>query len=68
MAAQVTETGNSMVAGKIEALFPVSPTSSSLAIYDVAPDAKKFLITSISANRKPEPLTVVSNWTALLPK
>lgn len=68
MAAQVTETGNSVVAGKIETLFPVSPTSSSLTIYDVAPDAKKFLITSLSANRKPEPLTVVANWPALLPK
>jgi eukaryotic-like serine/threonine-protein kinase len=67
MAAQVTETGNSVVAGKIETLFPVSPNSN-ISLYDVAPDAKKFLITSISANRKPEPLTVVANWTVLLPK
>jgi Tol biopolymer transport system component len=68
MSAHVTETGNSVAASKIETLFPVSPNSNSLVLYDVAPDAKKFLTTGISTNRKPEPLTVVANWTALLPK
>jgi eukaryotic-like serine/threonine-protein kinase len=68
MSAQITETNNSVAASKIETLFQVSLNSNSLSVYDVAPDATKFLVLSVSANRKPEALTVVNNWTALLPR
>jgi eukaryotic-like serine/threonine-protein kinase len=68
VSAHITETANSVAASNIETLFQVSPNSNSLSVYDVAPDAKKFLVLGVSANRKPEPLTVVTNWTALLPR
>jgi hypothetical protein len=36
--------------------------------YDVALDGQRFLIVTASEQSKPEPLTLVQNWTAALKK
>ena len=37
-------------------------------VYDVSPDGQRFLMLVPAAQAKPEPITVVANWPALLKK
>jgi eukaryotic-like serine/threonine-protein kinase len=68
MSAEIRKTENSVAATRINALFPISWSSNSVSVYDVAPDGSKFLVLSVGEQRRAEPLTIVSNWQALLPK
>jgi eukaryotic-like serine/threonine-protein kinase len=62
MAVEVDGSGNSLAARRERALFK-SPEESGL--YDVAPDGKRFVMTTQKVNPN-TPLTLVVNWTALL--
>jgi eukaryotic-like serine/threonine-protein kinase len=70
MLASLKPTANSIVVGGVTKLFHVGETSAlNIFRYDFAPDGKRFLIMSAAgAPAQAEPLTVVSNWTALLPQ
>jgi len=67
MAASVQEKGGSLEIGNPQTLFVVnlSPTAG-LVPYDVAPDGKKFVFLTPPPQLIPEPITLVTNWTALL--
>ena len=45
-------------------------TTNFIFLYDVSPDGGRFLVDSAvqSESRAPDPITVVSNWAAELPK
>jgi Tol biopolymer transport system component/predicted Ser/Thr protein kinase len=62
MAAEVDGKGNSFAARKEQALFKLPE---GFGWYDVAPDGKRFIMTSQKLNRNTQ-LTLVQNWTALL--
>jgi hypothetical protein len=49
-------------------LFPLPASYFNSYAYDVSPDGRKFLVISAFRSRPREPLTVVVNWPALLPK
>ena len=69
MLASLKPTANSIVVGSVTKLFHVGETSAlNIFRYDFAPDGKRFLVMSVGAPAQAEPLTVVANWTALLPK
>ena len=61
--------GNSLIVSNVSKLFHVGQTSAfSIFRYDFAPDGKRFLVMNNEAPAQSEPLTVVTNWPALLPK
>jgi len=69
MSANVSTTSDSFSVGKVHTLFQTNIlASATLAVaYDVTADGKKFAV--ITATHEPsEPLTLVTNWTALLKK
>jgi serine/threonine protein kinase/Tol biopolymer transport system component len=69
MLASLKPTANSIVVGSVTKLFHVGETSAlNIFRYDIDPDGKRFLVMSVGAPAQAEPLTVVANWTALLPK
>jgi len=69
MSAEICEVGSNLVIGKVQPLFTANPAFSGFHVYDVTSDGKKFIIASRSARQAPEPpLTLVTNWPALLKK
>jgi eukaryotic-like serine/threonine-protein kinase len=69
MLASLKPTANSIAVGNVSKLFHIGETSAlNIFRYDLAPDGQRFLVMSVGAPAQPEPLTVVTNWQALLPK
>ena len=64
MAVEVREKGGSLAFGTARALFPTQ----SFSTYDVAPDGNKFVVLNHPQQSSAEPITLVTNWTALLKK
>jgi hypothetical protein len=56
------------VIGKVTPLFQANPVSSTGWTYDVSSDGKKFVVDTEASEKTAEPLTLVSNWPALLKK
>jgi len=54
-------------AGRPAPLFAVQPIPG-ISAYDVSPDERRFLIKSVSGEEGPRPLTLLTDWTALLKK
>ena len=68
IAVPMAQQAGSIVIGKPEALFQATPAPGSLGpTYDVSADGKKFVVVSPLQNSYP-PLTLVTNWPALLKK
>jgi eukaryotic-like serine/threonine-protein kinase len=68
MAAEISEQGESLRIGKVSALFHASRSATIGAPYDVAADGQKFLVVSQSESQTAQPLTLITNWPALLNK
>jgi Tol biopolymer transport system component len=68
MAVPVNTDGASFQAGIPKPLFqaPLVPTSNWRNIYFPSPDGQRFLMLTPEGQAKPEPITVVVNWPALL--
>ena len=66
MAAAVHEQGTSLEVSVPRALFDIYPYSLT-PIYDVTPDGQRFIINTFD-EQSPSPITMVSNWPALLNK
>jgi eukaryotic-like serine/threonine-protein kinase len=69
MVAAIDSASNSIRVGNVAKLFPIGETSAlTIFRYDVSPDAKRFLVLTVGAQAHTDPLTIVTNWPALLPK
>jgi eukaryotic-like serine/threonine-protein kinase len=68
MAAEVSEDGSSLRIGKVTPLFPTNRGSAIGSPYDVTADGQKFLVVSQDVSQAAQPLTLISNWPALLNK
>ena len=63
MATEVDGRGSNFAARKEQALFKLP--EGSVGLYEVAPDGKRFVMTTHKVNLN-TPLTLVQNWPALL--
>ncbi|MFY9532151.1 MAG: protein kinase [Candidatus Acidiferrales bacterium] len=68
MAAEISEQGVSLRIGKVSALFHASRSVTIGAPYDATADGKKFVVVSQGAPQTAQPLTLITNWPALLNK
>jgi Tol biopolymer transport system component len=71
MAAEIGEPGSSLTIGEAKTLFQgkTAPYSQSFGVpYDVTPDGGKFVVVSNVTPLEATPLTLVTNWPALLKK
>ena len=70
MSAEISEQGTSLVVGNVAPLFQANPVFSAHGHwpYDVSADGKKFVVAAQSVQKTTEPLTLVTNWPALLKK
>lgn len=68
MSAEIIETAANLTIGKVQPLFQTNPLGTSGWLYDVSADGKKFVVVSQGAAKTGEPLTLVTNWPALLKK
>lgn len=69
MLAEIKPSSNSIGVGNISKIFHVGETSTlSIFRYDFSPDGKRFLVLATGAQTDSDPLTLVTNWTALLPR
>jgi eukaryotic-like serine/threonine-protein kinase len=68
MAAEISEEGSSLRIGKVSPLFQASRSVAIGAPYDVTADGQKFLVVSESVSQTAQPLTLITNWPALLNK
>ena len=72
MAVEVREKSSSLEFSNPRNLFRTSSVAAyridSLAAYDVAPDGNKFVVLTQPAQSRAQPITLVTNWTALLKK
>jgi serine/threonine protein kinase/Tol biopolymer transport system component len=68
MAAEISRQGVSLGIGKVSALFQVSRSVTIGAPYDVTADGKKFVVVTQAAPSTAQPLTLITNWPALLNK
>jgi serine/threonine protein kinase/Tol biopolymer transport system component len=69
MVADIKSSPNSIGVGKLTKLFHLGETSAlTIFRYDFPPDGKRFLVMTVGGQAHAEPLTVISNWQALLPK
>ena len=68
MAAEITQTGNTLRSGSVRSLLGL-PTGSGYR-YDVSADGQRVLaaVPTEQGATTPQPLTVVQNWTAALKK
>jgi serine/threonine protein kinase/Tol biopolymer transport system component len=64
MSAAVVEQGSTLAVGKVQPLFRPNIAAG----WDVTPDGQKFLIISPVEQKGSQPLTLVTNWPALLKK
>jgi hypothetical protein len=60
------ETRSSLTIGRVQPLFAVNPPPNPGWLYDVSPDGKKFVVVSQGPQQATAPLTLVTNWPALL--
>ncbi|HEV2616620.1 MAG TPA: protein kinase [Candidatus Acidoferrales bacterium] len=68
VAAEISEQGTSLVFGKVAPLFQTNLPAEIAGPYDVSADGKKFVVVTQGAQQTSEPLTLVTNWPALLKK
>jgi len=70
MSAEISEQGTSLVVGKVAPLFQTNSMFSAHLHwpYDVSADGKKFVVATQLAQGTSGPLTLVTNWPALLKK
>jgi Tol biopolymer transport system component len=69
MSAEISEAGSSVVIGKVAPLFQSSFASSAIGwTYDVSADGREFVVVSQVVQQVSAPLTLVTNWPALLKK
>ncbi|MGD0697638.1 MAG: protein kinase [Terriglobia bacterium] len=72
MAVEVREKSGSLEVGNPRTLFRTNSVAAyrinSVAAYDVAPDGNKFVVLTQPAQSSAQPITLVTNWTALLKK
>ncbi|HEU5410484.1 MAG TPA: protein kinase, partial [Candidatus Acidoferrales bacterium] len=71
MAAEVSAQGATFSVGSVRPLFHpnmVNPASGPGRYWDVSPDGQKFVIVSPVEQKGSQPLTLVTNWPALLKK
>ena len=68
MSAEIAQQGASLTIGKVQPLFQANPVSRPGWMYDVSADGKKFVVVSQEAQQTAAPLTLVTNWPALLKK
>jgi serine/threonine protein kinase/Tol biopolymer transport system component len=69
MLADIKSASNSIAVGNVAKLFHIGEISAlNIFRYDFPPDGKRFLVMSVGAQAHSDPLTIVSNWTALLPR
>jgi hypothetical protein len=72
MAAPVSATANSFSVGAVQEVPQLrvqqSGPSVNVSVYDVFPDGQRFIISALKAEALHNPLTLVTNWPAALPK
>ncbi|HXT86354.1 MAG TPA: protein kinase, partial [Verrucomicrobiae bacterium] len=68
MSAGISEGPASVSVGEVRSLFQTNSAPTNGWLYDVSADGKKFLIVSEAVQKSSAPLTVVTNWPALLKK
>lgn len=69
MSVQIAEQGTSLVIGKVQELFQANPAPGNLGPgYDISADGKRFVVVSEDPHQGFPPLTLVTNWPALLKK
>jgi eukaryotic-like serine/threonine-protein kinase len=66
MAVNVEEKGGEISLGTPRTLFPLSSPYASFLSFDVTPDGKRFLISTVNFPTASIPLTLVTNWKAEL--
>ncbi|HET9184266.1 MAG TPA: hypothetical protein VFP59_19260 [Candidatus Angelobacter sp.] len=71
MAAQVTDEGTRLSVGKVKSLFraniaAIAPTAA--GDFDISPDGQKFVVVTPVEQKDSQPVTLVTNWPALLKK
>jgi Tol biopolymer transport system component len=66
MAVSLKTSGDAVEASAPRELFTLPIFSNGLVPYDVAPDGKRFLVRAVPAGEGSQPLTLLSNWSALL--
>jgi Tol biopolymer transport system component len=66
MAAEVTREGAALRIGTVRPLFSVRPAGGR-KFWDVSPDGQRFLVNTALATPDEAPLTLLVNWSALLP-
>jgi Tol biopolymer transport system component len=67
MAVEISTAGGRIAVGTVRPLFQTS-AESVFSSYDVSSDGQRFLFNTPLAESKPQPLTLVLNWTAALEK
>ena len=69
MVADIKSSSNSIGVGNLTKLFHIGETSArTIFRYDFSPDGKRFLVMTVGGQTPTDPLTIISNWPALLPK
>jgi hypothetical protein len=68
MAVNVEEKGGEISLGAPRTLFPLSSPYASYFSFDVTPDGRRFLISTVNFPTASVPLTLVTNWEAELKK
>ncbi len=68
MAAEVSEDSSSLRIGKVTPLFPTNRGPATGSPYDVTADGQKFLVVPQDVSQAAQPLTLITNWPALLNK
>ncbi|MGH9865823.1 MAG: hypothetical protein ACRD4H_10460 [Candidatus Acidiferrales bacterium] len=63
MSAAVVEQGSTLAVGKVQPLFRPN-----IGSWDVTADGQKFVVVSPVEQKGSQPLTLVTNWPALLKK
>ena len=68
ISADIAAQSTGLVIGKVTPLFQANPVFTNGWPYDVSSDGKKFVIATQADEKTAEPLTLISNWPALLKK
>ena len=64
----VQQNGQELALGKPTPLFQVHPFAPRLGVFDVTPDAQRFLVFGDTSSFNGTPLFIVTNWDATLPR
>jgi hypothetical protein len=60
----VAEKGQELLLGKPTALFAAHPFAPRLGVFDITPDAQRFLVFGDTSSLNGTPLFIVQNWDA----